>query len=271
MKTKTILGICLSLCVWSFAGCGDDEAIDIFPEGTASLRMMNEDNGKTLLGNSDVYITNAGNFTSDQYPLFDVGEKRGIGDIDMPGFANMAPEVAVQPRHGYVICEANDVRTFPSGKKAIREDASVYRVFVDSWIDRTFPSGKKAIREDASVYRVFVDSWIEDKEGNATGANVYFLLGKPDTDEGIPLWHSEIGWQYDITKGNPLELTLPSDDIEVEILSEQENYNYLAYSMRGRTLVFRIEKDTGMDAVYQVRIRCQNIYTEVSLSLKNIW
>lgn len=245
MKTKTILGICLSLCVWSFAGCGDDEAIDIFPEGTASLRMMNEDNGKTLLGNSDVYITNAGNFTSDQYPLFDVGEKRGIGDIDMPGFANMAPEVAVQPRHGYVICEANDVRTFPSGKKAIREDAS--------------------------VYRVFVDSWIEDKEGNATGANVYFLLGKPDTDEGIPLWHSEIGWQYDITKGNPLELTLPSDDIEVEILSEQENYNYLAYSMRGRTLVFRIEKDTGMDAVYQVRIRCQNIYTEVSLSLKNIW
>lgn len=245
MKTKTILGICLSLCVWSFAGCGDDETIDIFPEGTASLRMMNEDNGKTLLGNSDVYITNAGNFTSDQYPLFDVGEKRGIGDIDMPGFANMAPEVAVQPRHGYVICEANDVRTFPSGKKAIREDAS--------------------------VYRVFVDSWIEDKEGNATGANVYFLLGKPDTDEGIPLWHSEIGWQYDITKGNPLELTLPSDDIEVEILSEQENYNYLAYSMRGRTLVFRIEKDTGMDAVYQVRIRCQNIYTEVSLSLKNIW
>ena len=62
MKTKTILGICLSLCVWSFAGCGDDETIDIFPEGTASLRMMNEDNGKTLLGNSDVYITNAGNF-----------------------------------------------------------------------------------------------------------------------------------------------------------------------------------------------------------------
>lgn len=245
MKTKTILGICLSLCVWSFAGCGDDEAIDIFPEGTASLRMMNEDNGKTLLGNSDVYITNAGNFTSDQYPLFDVGEKRGIGDIDMPGFANMAPEVAVQPRHGYVICEANDVRTFPSGKKAIREDAS--------------------------IYRVFVDSWIEDKDGNATGANVYFLLGKPDTDEGIPLWHSEIGWQYDITKGNPLELTLPSDDIEVEILSEQENYNYLAYSMRGRTLVFRIENDTGMDAVYQVRIRCQNIYTEVSLSLNSVW
>ena len=81
MKTKTILGICLSLCVWSFAGCGDDETIDIFPEGTASLRMMNEDNGKTLLGNSDVYITNAGNFKSDQFPLFDVVEleRRSVG------------------------------------------------------------------------------------------------------------------------------------------------------------------------------------------------
>ena len=122
MKTKTILGICLSLCVWSFAGCGDDETIDIFPEGTASLRMMNEE-----LGNSDVYITNAGNFKSDQFPLFDVGEKRGIGDIDLPGFTNMAPEVAVQPRHGYVICTADDVRSFPSGQQAICENANIYR------------------------------------------------------------------------------------------------------------------------------------------------
>ena len=233
MKTKTILGICLSLCVWSFAGCGDDETIDIFPEGTASLRMM------------DVYITNAGNFKSDQFPLFDVGEKRGIGDIDLPGFANMAPEVAVQPRHGYVICTADDVRSFPSGQQAICENAN--------------------------IYRVFVDSWIEDKEGKAIGANVYFLLGKPEADEGIPGWGSEIGWQYDITKGNPLELTLPSDDIEVEILGEAQDYNYLAYSMRGRTLVFRIENPSGLDATYQVRIRCQNIYTEVTLSLKNIW
>ena len=214
MKTKTILGICLSLCVWSFAGCGDDETIDIFPEGTASLRMMNEDNGKTLLGNSDVYITNA-------------------------------PEVAVQPRHGYVICTADDVRSFPSGQQAICENAN--------------------------IYRVFVDSWIEDKEGKAIGANVYFLLGKPEADEGIPFWDSEIEWQYDPTKENPLELTLPSDDIEVEILGEAQDYNYLAYSMRGRILVFRIENPSGLDATYQVRIRCQNIYTEVTLSLKNIW
>lgn len=245
MKTKTILGICLSLCVWSFVGCGDDETTDIFPEGTASLRMMNEDNGKTLLGNSDVYITNAGNFKSDQFPLFDVGEKRGIGDIDLPGFTNMAPEVAVQPRHGYVICTAADVRSFPSGQQAICENAN--------------------------IYRVFVDSWIEDKEGKTIGANVYFLLGKPEADEGIPFWDSEIEWQYDPTKENPLELTLPSDDIEVEILGEEQDYNYLAYSMRGRTLVFRIENPSGLDTTYQVRIRCQNIYTEVTLSLKNIW
>ena len=245
MKTKTILGICLSLCAWSFTGCSDDDNADLFPEGTSSLRMMNEDNGKTLLGNSDVYITNGGNFKSNEYPLFDMGEKRGIADIGMPNFANMAPEVAVYPRHGYVICNNGDVRTFPSGEQAIRQDAN--------------------------VYRVYVDSWIKDKDGNNTGANVHFLLGKPDDSGQIPAWHSDIEWNFVPVKENPLVLTLPSDDIEVERLYELENYDRLDYTVQGRTITFKIINYTGTYETFQVRIRCGHIYTEAIISLKNTY
>ena len=103
-----------------------------------------------------------------------------------------------------------------------------------------------------------------------TGANVCFLLGKPETDEEIPLWDSEIEWQYELTKEQPLELTLPSDDIEVEILDGQGDYNHLSYTTRGRTLTFRIDSYNGLDTTCRVRIRSQRIYTELSLVLKNI-
>ena len=33
---------------------------------------------------------------------------------------------------GYVICDSDNVKEFPSRKKAIREDALMYRVYVDS-------------------------------------------------------------------------------------------------------------------------------------------
>ena len=39
--------------------------------------------------------------------------EKGISDIDMPDFINMAPEVAVIPNHGYVVLEnIYDIHTF---------------------------------------------------------------------------------------------------------------------------------------------------------------
>ena len=64
MRTEKLFGILtLFLCVFCIGSCSDDnEDLNPFPEGTSSLRMMNENNGKVTLGNSDVYITNEGNF-----------------------------------------------------------------------------------------------------------------------------------------------------------------------------------------------------------------
>ena len=137
MRTEKLFGILtLFLCVFCISSCSDDnEELNPFPDGTSSLRMMNDNNGKVTLGNSDVYITNAGNFKSASFPIFDMGKKQGISDIGLPDFINMAPEVAVLPKHGYVFCSPYDVQTFDSRKKAIRENADVYRVYVDSWIE----------------------------------------------------------------------------------------------------------------------------------------
>ena len=55
MKTKQLFGILLFLCSIGFVSCGDDDD-NKDPEGSVMLNMMNEGNGKTLLGASDVYI-----------------------------------------------------------------------------------------------------------------------------------------------------------------------------------------------------------------------
>ena len=206
---------------------------------------MNEDNGRTILGNSDIYITNELNFRSDQFPIMDMGERKGISDIDMPNFINMAPEVAVLPGHGYVTCCADHVRTFGSQKKAIKEDAD--------------------------VYRIFVDSWIEDKEQAKTGANVYFLLGKPDESNQIPVWNSNIGtltWNYETNTCSTLHLPLPSskpDDIEIEF-ADAVGADELTYSINSNSVDFTLNQPFGTDS-YKLRIRCKHVYTEVTLSV----
>ncbi|MBS7343515.1 MAG: DUF5036 family protein [Parabacteroides sp.] len=109
MKSNLVIWVALS-CLMACFSCSDDlSEEELFPEGTATLYMMDERNGKTLLGNSDVYITGERNFHSNRFPIFDMGKKSGIGDIEMPDFINMAPQVAVQPGNGYVICDVDDI------------------------------------------------------------------------------------------------------------------------------------------------------------------
>ncbi len=53
----TRLTIVLALFAIGLTACSKDEGPEPFPAGTATLYMMNEENGRTTLGNSDVYIT----------------------------------------------------------------------------------------------------------------------------------------------------------------------------------------------------------------------
>lgn len=244
MRTEKLFGILtLFLCVFCISSCSDDnEELNPFPDGTSSLRMMNENNGKVTLGNSDVYITNEGNFKSASFPIFDMGKKQGISDIGLPDFINMAPEVAVLPKHGYVFCSPYDVQTFDSRKKAIRENAD--------------------------VYRVYVDSWIEDKNGDKIGANVYFLLGKPIQDENnqMPAWKScigTLGWDFYNDKAKEFSLSFSSNDIEILFWGSNTS-DVISYSIKGNTLCFHWIGEKYYDAMnHEVLIRHKNVYTEV--------
>lgn len=247
MKTKTIFKtLALLFLTFCLSNCNKED-FDPFPEGTSALRMMNEDNGKTLLGNSDVYITTGGNFKSGQFPILDMGERKGISDIDMPDFINMAPEVAVIPNHGYVVLE------------------NIYDI-------HTFKSQTKAIAEKSQVYRVFVDSWIQDKDGNNVGANVYFLLGKPCENGVIPVWGTNIGtleWNYVEDKSTDFRISLKSyrkGEIEIEFISNELD-EFLCYSINDGSIDFSLKNNNFNDGDYKLCIRCGNVYSEVVVTV----
>ena len=103
MKNHKLFGaIACSVIALTISSCGKEDKIERFPEGTSMIKMMDEDNGGTTLGNSNVYMTSSGNFKSNDLPILDCGKKSGIGDIGLPDFTNMAPEVAVIPGHGFL-------------------------------------------------------------------------------------------------------------------------------------------------------------------------
>lgn len=87
--------------VLTAASCSKDETPGD-PEGTAMLNMYNEQNGKTLLDDSDIYINDAGNFISpSSCQLFMLGARSGLGAVDVSSLTNPAPEVAVMKGYGY--------------------------------------------------------------------------------------------------------------------------------------------------------------------------
>lgn len=242
MKARKLVGMLFASLFMAvgFTACGDDDDINPFPDGTASLRMMNEDNGQTTLGNSDVYLTREGNFKSNSYPLFDRGMTEGITGISIPDFTNMAPEVAANPGHGYIVCNADEV---------VR-----------------FPSGRQAIASNASVYRFYMESWITDKDGNQVGANVRFLLGNADTDNVLPEWGSTVGTLlcgYNTDTSQRIELKFPSTDIEAVIM---EGGDLLSCTQTGNTLIFEL-KNTDQYTC-NVRIRHQQMFTEVKIEVQ---
>ncbi len=243
MKNFRMLWVIVGFVIaMTISSCEKSDRIERFPEGTSMIKMMNEDNGGTALGNSDVLLTTAGDFKSSTFPILDCGKKNGIGDIGLPDFMNMAPEVAAIQGHGYVICSSENVVDFLSGKKAIREDALMYRVYVDSWIQQ---------------------------DGKDVGANVYFLLGNPLEHGQMPEMGSglgELSWDLQGNKSNTISVKLPSEDIEVICNAKTP----LSYFTKGRTLTLALSSypmlyETGD---FALNIRSGRVYTAVTVSIK---
>lgn len=116
------------------SGCGEDPLAN--PPDMVSINLMNEDNGKTLMGQTDIYMTRNNNLASSDYYLCDFGPALDLGHIEEqePSFNTLTDEVAVKPDEGYIAFLRTDARRFPSGKVAIAIGSSYYRILVDNWI-----------------------------------------------------------------------------------------------------------------------------------------
>lgn len=135
MKTKIDLlrSLLLPLLLCA-AACSDDDGPDPDPAGTVTLNMFDSSNGRTLLEETEVYINDAGNFSSfdTNYRIADLGAVPSIGSISEPTFGNLVREIAVIAGHGYLIIRENDVHLFPSGVYAARAGSSYRLVRVES-------------------------------------------------------------------------------------------------------------------------------------------
>lgn len=133
MKKNFVLLI-LGLCLTAFAAsCGDDEQVSA---SVASLNMLNEDNGKTLLDETGIYINSSMNFHSNSWQIVDMGMVCGFPVKQVPNLSNLSNEVGVLSNHQYVCCASERTLTFPSHKNAYEIESKYYQMRVSSFLEK---------------------------------------------------------------------------------------------------------------------------------------
>ena len=157
---KKILFAAFALCTVAFGACSKDDGGKGDPAGSALLNMMNESNGRTLLGSSDVYVDDAGNFVCSSAVIAYVGRVNGLNGVPIR-FDNLVRKTAVDVGGGYLVYDGESLHEFPSGHIALAAGATFYRMRVESEImGEDAVTGKTGMTGAKVVYYA-------DKAGNA--------------------------------------------------------------------------------------------------------
>lgn len=233
MKIKSFFNLAfLSALIMCATSCSsDDDNRD--PDGTIPINMMNERNGETTLGYSDVYIDDANNFNTYNYWIAPLGKRSGLGSLPAPTLKGLASEVAVESGNAYQIFHKSDIRKFPSGKFALDITEEYYNVYVVSEIKQ---------------------------EGEIIGSAVKFKLeGAPRN--GLPEYDSCIGTlslsDFYNNGEATMEFELPTSDFEYE---PRYNYDQFEYEKKGKKLIIKLVEQ--MDPYnFGLYIRIQGSYT----------
>jgi hypothetical protein len=206
------------------------------PVGTVMINMMNEDNGKTILGNSDIYIDSANNFYSSWCLMTNLGKRSGLGGLPAPSLDNLSDRMAVEEGCAYQVFKAQAIREFPSGILAIDISADYYNVYVPSFIK---------------------------KGDDVAGAVVKYVLMNNIPVNGLPEYETNIG-KLSLTKNNSSEITitLPYDDFEYETAFASSAYYTIECQKSGKTLTLKL-LDIESPDVFGLYIRIKSSYTYV--------
>ena len=239
MKLKSFFAVfLLTLSSMTFIGCDkDDELPD--PEGNVTLNMMDEDNGKTLLGASDVFINNANNFRTYNCYLVDQGKTYGLGASFPLTLDNLSQESAVLQGHMYHIYAQNALRTFPSGKQAIYVGSEFYKAYVVAPIT---------------------------SENTITGAQVKYVITHAESNElpapGTTVFGNLDNW------GDSCEYKLPYDaELDYSSYLEQDADSFEIRQEHGVlkvTLKDYPDYKTGPYGEYTFYLRSRNFYTTIA-------
>lgn len=239
MKKEKLFGILLLfLGTISFVSCDDDEIKD--PDDTVTLNMLNEENGKTLLGTSDVYINKSNNFKTSSCYIADVGEMSGLGVNVQPQINNLAQEVAVVPGHLYQIYDEKVVRDFPSGTRAILIETGYYKAYVVAPI----------------TY-----------ESITAGASVKYILTYPEA-KGLPEYNELIGNVNQV--GDRIEYALSKDSEYVfgdYLNDDRDAFDIqIANEKLTVTLLKSINKISGPYGTYGMYLRSGSTFTYIKFN-----
>lgn len=134
MKKNLLFQLLLIANVFLVASCSDDDdSVDL--QNITTLNMLNEDNGRTWLGNSDIYITDENNFSTSSCLLVELGGASGIGKVVPPRVGDgLVRKAAVLPGYLYQAFDEETIKEFPSGKVAVMVGAAYYQFYVESAI-----------------------------------------------------------------------------------------------------------------------------------------
>lgn len=236
MKTTIITNV-LTLLLVSLVStltmsCNKD--IDTEPFDAVTLNMLDELNGKTFLGASNVYINKANNLYSSTSLIADMGSANGLGGTIAPQLNNLVREAAATPGHLFQIFDRETVREFPSGNKALMVDAAYYRVFVVSPITIS---------------------------NQLSGAVVKYTSLYPDK-RGLPEYDSELGSLVDV--GDRLELELPHG---AECYWERSDLFYVVTEGDKLKITLNDTPSSGELGGHPFYIRVGDVFTMVYVSL----
>lgn len=240
MRTKNFFGIfSLFLFFFGLVSCSDDEIKD--PGDAVTLNMLNEKNGKTFLGTSDVFINNSNNFQTYSCFIADAGQMSGLGANVEPKLNNLTKEAAVVAGHFYQIYDRQVLMNFPSGNAAILAGTGYYKVYVTTSI----------LNGDVMA-----------------GATVKYVLAYPQTKD-LPEYRAVIGTLDEVRES--FEYTLPKD--AEYVLDDYWNYVVGAFNVHasGNKLTVSLLKtpnrEYGPYGTYKIYIRAGYTYTVVDVNV----
>lgn len=151
MKKNLLFQLLLIANVFLVTSCSDDDdSVDL--QNITTLNMLNEDNGRTWLGNSDIYITDENNFSTSSCLLVELGGASGIGKVVPPKVGDgLVRKAAVLPGYLYQAFDEETIREFPSGTLAVIVGGAYYQFYVESEIMKDISNTGTAVNVGAVV------------------------------------------------------------------------------------------------------------------------